>query len=118
MEAARMTSASLRVGQFNVLCPAYGLKWGEREACLDWVSNEDHGGSNWDLRWPAILRCLRTCAWSVLALEELEESVRPSIEQGLESIGLQLICFDHPGREDGIGIAFAARHRLQTLSPW
>ncbi len=40
----------IRVGQYNVLCPTYGVKWGEREAFFDWKSKDDFGGSNWDLR--------------------------------------------------------------------
>ena len=44
----------LRVGTYNLLCPTYGVKWGEREACLDWRSKDEHGLSNWEQRWPAL----------------------------------------------------------------
>ena len=61
----------LRVGTYNLLCPFYGLKWGEREACVDWKSNEEHGGSNWPQRWPALLRNLGVAPLDVLALQEV-----------------------------------------------
>ena len=136
-------STPFRIGQFNVLCPSYGVKWGEREACADWKTKEEHGamllcsvvlrsvvpcsvvpcsvvpcsvvpcsvvpcsgGSNWSARWPAILRILAASACDVLTLQEVEESVRTELEQGLDSIGLSLVWFAHPGRVDAVAIAF------------
>jgi hypothetical protein len=97
---------AFRVGQFNLLCPTYGVKWGEREACCDWISKTDHGVSNWDRRWPALLRILKLGAPDVLALEELEESTREAIQSGMASLGMTLLWFPHPAREDALGIAF------------
>ena len=75
--STKMPQIPVRVGQFNILCPTYGVKWGEREACLEWKTKDDHGGSNWEVRWPAILRILKSAPWDILTLEELEESIRP-----------------------------------------
>ena len=101
-----MSHIPFRIGQFNVLCPTYGVKWGEREACRDWKCKDEHGGSNWEARWPAILRILAASSSDVLALQEVEESVRPVMEESLRSIGLELAWFSHPGRADAVGTAF------------
>jgi len=103
---AQRTRIPFRIGQFNLLCPTYGVKWGEREACVDWRSKEEHGGSNWEQRWPALLRILTAASCDVIALQELEDSMRSSLEDGLRSIGLTLAWFPHPGRADAVGIAF------------
>jgi hypothetical protein len=95
-----------RVGQFNLLCPTYGLKWGEREACLEWRSTREHGDSNWHLRWPALLRILTLAQCDILALEELEESTQPAVTEGLAELGLSLEVFPHPRRRDALGLAF------------
>lgn len=96
----------LTIGQYNLLCPVYGVKWGEREACLDWKSMSDHGASNWEKRWPALLRVMSAASWDLLALEELEDSTREDVEGGLTNLGLELVWFNHPGREDALGIAY------------
>jgi len=97
---------SLLVGQYNLLCPTYGVKWGEREACEGWVSKSEHGGSNWARRWPALKRVLHCARWDVLTLEELEGSTRADVTQALGAIGMALVWFDHPGRADALGIAY------------
>eukprot|EP01043_Picozoa_sp_COSAG02_P032141 COSAG02_NODE_2134_length_9720_cov_3.845027_1_plen_956_part_00 len=111
-----MTKLALRVGQYNLLCPTYGVKWGEREACEQWVSAEQHGGSNWDARWPALRRVLEVGSqWDLLTLQELEDSVRDDVEEGVASMGLVLEWFDHPGRADAVGIAYAP-HSFSLLA--
>ena len=80
--SSRVEPIEIKVGQYNLLCPAYGVKWGEREACTDWVSKEEHGGSNWTQRLPAINRLLGSVPWDVLALEELEARGRQGVTAG------------------------------------
>jgi len=104
--AGKALAMQLRVGQFNVLCPAYGVKWGEQEACIEWVSKDEHGGSNWRARWPALQRLIGCARWDILTLEELEDSVCADVIKGLGEQGLVLIWFSHPGREDALGIAY------------
>jgi endonuclease/exonuclease/phosphatase family metal-dependent hydrolase len=99
-------SIPFRVGQYNLLCPAYGVKWAEREACLDWVSKETHGGSNWEFRWPAIKRIIERAQCDILALEECEECMRSNLEELFASLGLSSEWYDHPGREDALVIAY------------
>ena len=101
-----MSSCSLLVGQYNLLCPAYGVKWGEREACLEWRSKEDHGPSNWSARWPALRRVLSLCKFDIVCLQELEASTAADVTAALADQGLDLVWFNHPGRADGIGVAF------------
>ena len=101
-----LAAARFRVGQYNLLCPTYGVKWGEREACVGWKSRDNHGGSNWQRRWPALLRVLKEAPWDLLALEELEDSIRPDVEAGLDALGLRLHWFPHPGRDDALGLAY------------
>ena len=101
-----MKTLTLRCGQYNLLCPAYGVKWGEREACDAWVSKQEHGGSNWSRRWPALRRVLDCAEWDVLALQELEANTFADVQQGLMAQGLELLSFPHPGREDALGIAY------------
>ena len=111
---ARAASLRLLAGQYNLLCPAYGVKWSEREACKDWGGKDDHGGSNWDVRWPALRRIIASAPWDVLALEELQTGdTRDDVVTALGDIGMRLIWFDHPGREDALGIAY----KTATLSP-
>jgi endonuclease/exonuclease/phosphatase family metal-dependent hydrolase len=97
---------TLRVATYNLLCPSYGLKWGEREACLDWKSPQVHGPSSWSARWPALLRVMQSAIWDVLVLQEIEPSTQPDIAAGIEALGLHLEPFKHPGRADGLAIAF------------
>lgn len=47
--------------------------------------------------------------WDILALQELQSSTRSSVEAGLELMGLELVYFEHPGREDALGIAYSAK---------
>lgn len=98
----------IRIGSFNILCPAYGLKWGEREACLEWTSKENHGGCNWNVRLPALLRLISSAECDVLALQEIQASCHLDLEIGLRSITtkLHLEWYNHPGRQDAVGIAF------------
>lgn len=96
----------LRVGQYNLLSPTYGVKWGEREACIRWVSKADHGGSNWTVRWPALLRNISVAQWDLLGLQEIEDSTRSDVETGLNSLGLCMKVFSHPGRLDSLGLAY------------
>ena len=88
-----LTSMRLRVGTYNLLCPTYGVKWGEREACLDWRSKHEHGLSNWELRWPALLRVIQAAPWDLLALEELEDGTRADVEAACDGLGLRLVWF-------------------------
>jgi len=97
---------AIRVGQYNVLCPTYGVKWHEREACNDYRSKIDHGGSNWSTRWPALLRVIGSAKWDILTLEEIEESTRDDITTGIKNLGLELIWFKHPKRKDAVGICY------------
>ena len=101
------TKTAIRVGQYNVLCPAYGVKWGEREACLDWHSETSHGASNWSIRWPALLRVIGSAKWDILALEEIEDSVRDDVTTGTKELGLNLVWFDHPARLDALGLCYS-----------
>ena len=101
-----LTSMRLRVGTYNLLCPTYGVKWGEREACLDWRSKHEHGLSNWELRWPALLRVIQAAPWDLLALEELEDGTRADVEAACDGLGLRLVWFPHPGRCDALGLAY------------
>jgi hypothetical protein len=97
----------LRVGQYNLLCPTYGVKHGEREACAAWTSKTEHGASNWPQRWPALQRVLqRGAPWGLLLLEELEDATRADVTDTLNALGLALVWFDHPGRADALGIAY------------
>ena len=110
--AARL---KLLVGQYNLLCPTYGLKWGEREACREWKSKTEHGGSNWPERWPALRRVLCSASWDLLTLQELEDTTCADVLKALGDMGLGLVYFEHPGRQDAIGIAYnAATFTLQA----
>lgn len=118
---ARAAAFRLLAGQYNVLCPAYGVKWGEREACEAWVSKHEHGGSNWAKRWPALRRVLGAATWDVLTLEELEDSIRVDVGSALENMGINLMWFHHPGRDDALGIAYNAAVLspvAQATRPW
>ena len=99
----------LRVGTYNLLCPTYGVKWGEREACLDWRSKDEHGLSNWEQRWPALRRVIQAAPWDLLALEELEDSTRADVEAACDGLGLRLAWFPHAGRSDALGLAYDPR---------
>ena len=105
MRPTLATSMRLRVGTYNLLCPTYGVKWGEREACLDWRSKDEHGLSNWEQRWPALRRVIQAAPWDLLALEELEDSTRADVEAACDGLGLRLAWFPHAGRSDALGLA-------------
>ena len=109
MRPTLATSMRLRVGTYNLLCPTYGVKWGEREACLDWRSKEEHGLSNWEQRWPALRRVIQAAPWDLLALEELEDSTRADVEAACDGLGLRLAWFPHAGRSDALGLAYDPR---------
>ena len=109
MRPTLATSMRLRVGTYNLLCPTYGVKWGEREACLDWRSKDEHGLSNWEQRWPALRRVIQAAPWDLLALEELEDSTRADVEAACDGLGLRLAWFPHAGRSDALGLAYDPR---------
>lgn len=118
---AQSDSKSLRIGQYNLLCPVYGVKWGEREACLDWKSKDDHGGSNWSLRWPALLRNISRCHFDVLTLEEAEDCIKADCEAGFTALGMKSNWFAHPGRQDCLGIAWDPKTlemKTSTIREW
>ena len=64
--------------------------------------------SNWEDRWPAILRAL-DAPWDILALQEVEEATRESVVEGMAGLGLLVEWFEHPGRADGVAIAYDPR---------
>ena len=101
------TTVRLRVCQYNVLSPTYATKWGEREGCVDYTLEPKDRVSNWETRWPAVQRVIAATNADIITLQELEEGeVLEAIEPYLKSIGLELQFWQHPGRVDGVGIAF------------
>eukprot|EP01062_Namystynia_karyoxenos_P024911 TRINITY_DN19750_c0_g1_i1.p1 TRINITY_DN19750_c0_g1~~TRINITY_DN19750_c0_g1_i1.p1 ORF type:complete len:305 (+),score=65.67 TRINITY_DN19750_c0_g1_i1:133-915(+) len=97
---------SLRVCQFNLLCPAYGVKWGELEACVDASAPPERRQCNWAARWPALRRLLSMAQWDVLCMQELQEATLPSVRSATDELGMELRVWNHPGREDALGVAF------------
>jgi hypothetical protein len=94
-----VASLKLRVGTYNVLSPTYALEQQDREGIKPAVVG--HGKkpvdiSNWEDRWPAILRAL-DAPWDILALQEVEEATRESVVEGMAGLGLLVEWFEHPG---------------------
>eukprot|EP01065_Artemidia_motanka_P010227 TRINITY_DN15397_c0_g1_i1.p1 TRINITY_DN15397_c0_g1~~TRINITY_DN15397_c0_g1_i1.p1 ORF type:complete len:320 (+),score=96.93 TRINITY_DN15397_c0_g1_i1:115-960(+) len=98
--------ARISVGQFNVLCPAYALRWGEREGCVDHTAPQARRVCNWRQRWPALRRVLTSARWDVLTLQELQEATLPDVSSALSSCGMRLCYHKHPARFDGLGVAY------------
>lgn len=57
---------SFSVGCYNVLCPTYAVKWGEREGMGPDRAN------NWSSRWPVMQDIIQRANWDICCLQEVE----------------------------------------------
>lgn len=92
--------AAFSVGSYNVLCPEYALKWGEREG----VGRD--GACNWSLRWPVMLEILGRVGLDVVCLQEVPEADAADVADGLAAHDYDAVYFKHDNRPpDGLMIA-------------
>ena len=63
-----MNKINIRIGQYNILSPTYGIKWKEREALTK------NGEDNWHLRVNVIIDILQNSDCDIIALQEVEKN--------------------------------------------
>mmetsp|Transcript_6009 Transcript_6009/g.14353 ORF Transcript_6009/g.14353 Transcript_6009/m.14353 type:complete len:296 (+) Transcript_6009:11-898(+) len=94
----------LYVATYNVLCPVYGVKWAEREACLDHKAEER--ASNWDVRWPALKRNLALGRWDVVCIQEAQDVTRRHLEQAATEMEMEFCFVPHQKRKDALAMMY------------
>ena len=90
--AGREMTASLRVLSYNLLAPAYAVKWREPEGMTE------DGQSNWAVRWPALRANIERSRAEVVLLQEVDDESRPAVEGDLTADGYRVVAAQHAKR--------------------